>query len=186
MYSKLRLSKWNVRLVILVMLVIFLLVPSITFAYELLGREWDSVFPLYYYVDSGTDWGNRFAYYYAVADWNAADTPVCFVYSFYYYDVLCMDDYVPGVTWDGFYYLYPWSGPIERADLILNTKYTDVYPSGWKKSIAGHELGHALGLGEMERTDRVLMNWHSVFRYAIYQINTPQQDDINGVNAIYD
>ena len=185
MRFKIRLIKWNDRLVILVILFICLLVPSVTSAY-ITGREWDSIDPLYIKITWAPGYKSYVAFMYAKSDWDATSTPLDFEYHPYGYDVYCVEQLHPDVTWDGFYILYPYSGRITLADCILNKKYMDVYPLHWRISVAAHELGHALGLLDMERTDRVLMNWNSCFRYAIYQIYTPQQDDINGVNSMYD
>jgi hypothetical protein len=47
-------------------------------------------------------------------------------------------------------------------------------------SVAGHEQGHGFGLGESS-VNPALMNQNRD-RETIYK---PQQDDINGINAIY-
>ena len=52
-----------------------------------------------------------------------------------------------------------------------------------RKSVAAHEIGHLLGLNHVNI--RALMYDNTSGRYDSYNISTPQQDDINGVNAIY-
>ncbi|MCL6561990.1 MAG: matrixin family metalloprotease [Firmicutes bacterium] len=72
--------------------------------------------------------------------------------------------------------------PFGRQAIDLNTYYTAGYSTTHVEAISGHELGHALGLAH-NPTCPVLMNPDDA--YTTCDIYTPQQDDINGVNAIY-
>jgi hypothetical protein len=183
MFSKVQLIKWNVRLVIFVMLVIFLLCPSITSAYTLLGPKWVSVNPLYWYMENWVGYNTRVAFTYSLQDWNAAGTKVHFQNSVSY-KVYLAEGYVTGVTWDGITYYGYRGSTMTWASSYLNMYYTDGYGTNKRRSVSGHELGHALGLGEMT-VGAELMNRYTSSRYDYYGVYTPQQDDINGINAMY-
>jgi hypothetical protein len=94
----------------------------------------------------------------------------------------------PGVSWDGATQLYPGpSGPeYTGADVYLNHYYLAGYVSEARQSVIAHEFGHVLGLGH--ELGAVLMNpwtFGTGSRWGTYHVHTQQQDDINGVNAIY-
>lgn len=187
MFSKVRLIKWNVRLLILVVLFIFLLCPSVTFAYELLGYTWSSVDPLYYLMENWVGYKTRLAFGISINDWNATSTPVNFQYSASNYKVYLYEVYNDEVGWDGKYLLTVNSGThrILYARALLNYYYTDDYGTNKRRSVSGHELGHVLGLDEMGYYDPVLMNQYTDRRYDTYSVYIPQQDDIDGVNDMY-
>ncbi len=67
----------------------------------------------------------------------------------------------------------------------LNYYYVQSYTPAKAQSVSAHEFGHALGLGH--NSSCVLMNPNTPSRYSSWcgYINTPQSDDVNGVNAQY-
>lgn len=71
------------------------------------------------------------------------------------------------------------------AAAYLNTYYTNQsrYTSGAVQSVAAHELGHDIGLGH-DPSENQLM-YFSTDRWWVDKINTPQNDDNAGANAIY-
>lgn len=73
---------------------------------------------------------------------------------------------------------------ISYEEIILNTYFTATYPSGKIQEVAAHELGHANGLGDLD-SGCVLMNQDAYVVWDLCGINTPQPDDINGVNSKY-
>lgn len=93
------------------------------------------------------------------------------------------DVYDSSVAWDGMTYMQ-WlsNGTFSYVTSELNGFYTEGY-AGWViEGVAAHELGHALGLAHASGC--VIMVADTSTREAC-AINKPQQDDINGVNALY-
>lgn len=77
-------------------------------------------------------------------------------------------------------------GIILETDIIFNSNLPwSVYSSSWRSDVKDfqrvsvHELGHALGLDHEESGVATIMRSHAG------DITIPQQDDINGVAAIY-
>ena len=88
---------------------------------------------------------------------------------------------LPNDTWYGSYYR-----GIGYYDITLNDYrlYQDYGSSGYnnaKQSTMVHEWGHALGLGDQPNGSTMIMGYGRDRTTMI----TPQQDDIDGVNAIY-
>lgn len=67
---------------------------------------------------------------------------------------------------------------------VLNTYYVSGYSSTARQQVQAHEFGHSLGLAHNNSTCYVLM-YYSSYRYFSCGIYSPQQDDVNGINAIY-
>lgn len=63
--------------------------------------------------------------------------------------------------------------------------YYTVYATNKAVSVATHELGHVLGLGDLYGSYQSLMNGYTSTRYDSYGIYTPQQDDLDGINVLY-
>lgn len=68
-----------------------------------------------------------------------------------------------------------------------NTYETATYTTDWRTSVMVHELGHALGLNDVNGSScygNPIMFYHAS-RYSTCRLIKPQTDDINGANAIY-
>jgi hypothetical protein len=70
-----------------------------------------------------------------------------------------------------------------------NVYYTDAYGTDEKTQVQVHEFGHALGLGHYNPSllfcGAVPIMYYSSDRYTTCGIDSPQADDVNGVNTIY-
>lgn len=99
-------------------------------------------------------------------------------------DVAAYDENNSADSWDGLTVLYPCNTcTYTAADVYLNAYFTHAYPRGEIQAVSAHELGHVPGLAH--NTGCVLMNPYTSERWGTCGVNTPQSDDINGVNALY-
>lgn len=86
--------------------------------------------------------------------------------------------------WDGFTNYSCSNGVFVTPVVVyLNVYYTYNYPDNAIQSVATHEFGHALGLAHSSSCYTLM--WYSTDRYFSCGIYTPQQDEINGLNAVY-
>jgi hypothetical protein len=150
------------------------------------GYKWPDPGNLTYWnYSSGNDYT---AWQSAFGDWNATPTPVVMTKN----SVRGNEDIGgysvtnSGVKWDGLT-IYTHSGTtFVYAESQLNDFFTDGYVANKRRSVTGHEIGHALGLGHQSGQD--LMNpatCGAASRYCAWGIYTPRSDDINGINTIY-
>ena len=125
----------------------------------------------------------------AAQRWTASDGNVAFV-----------DDPVVGlftassadygnVGFDGFILYKCVAGVFvpRHVEVGLNTFYTNAYPAGMRAAVAGHELGHAAGLGHHDVNDcgaRPLMHSTSA-RWVQCGIERPKPDDTAGTRGLY-
>jgi predicted Zn-dependent protease len=65
---------------------------------------------------------------------------------------------------------------------MLNEYITDGYSYYKRVSVAGHELGHMLGLAH---NDWTLMDQSDYWRYDVAGIYSPTYTDVEEVNALY-
>lgn len=92
------------------------------------------------------------------------------------------------VEWDGITYSYANDSTLYKAIVDLNRAKDAWDDSDALLSVATHEFGHALGLGDLDSYNECIMNgytWGDGSRYGDYGITSPQDDDIDGVNSIY-
>jgi len=86
-------------------------------------------------------------------------------------------------TWWGLTTLHPCSGSgcsYVWADLQLNTNTLGVESDFIRQKVACHEFGHGVGLAHV-----VGGTIASIMRQGTLSYNTPQQHDIDDVNALY-
>ena len=173
-------KRFKFQLLIVMLISLILVQTSPTYAYELLPSSqrwgsnvhWDK--DSYFYLSYQTQVDN------AMYAWNATPTK-----AYVWYDAGCLSDVstrsLPNDTWYGSYYR-----GIGYYDITLNDYrlYQDYGSSGYdnaKQSTMVHEWGHALGLGDQPNGSTMIMGYGRDRTTMI----TPQQDDIDGVNAIY-
>lgn len=165
-----------------------ILLSQIALAYHLFGGRWPNqtcCLALYTYTtahqsynrtaltNGSSVWNNSSAHYTLISTSNSSSAQVTLN------DVLDTS-----VSWDGIAYLGPCNScTYSGASVFLNTYYTSGYTDDQRQSVAAHELGHVAGLAHTDGC--VLMTPSTFNRWGICHIKTPQQDDINGVNAQY-
>lgn len=95
------------------------------------------------------------------------------------------EDYV-AEDWDGMATIFTSNGRVVSASAVLNSYYTGSYNALKRASVASHELGHILGLGDENPSKRELMNQRTDYRYDLYKISTPQPVELHVIdNVIY-
>ncbi|WP_333740474.1 hypothetical protein [Streptomyces sp. IBSBF 2806] len=126
----------------------------------------------------------------AIAAWNSASTHFNFTNVNSGANLNVADQnfgqYVEGAAIDG---LTSWrcsSGYYtETVTSSWNRYYTDGYPGIERKSVIVHEIGHALGLGDIEGSACVIMNGATPTRYGACGLSEPQPTDIARANSLY-
>lgn len=88
-------------------------------------------------------------------------------------------------TWNGQYEAvsrqYGFWGRATKFHITINRSICVNHGSNFKQSVICHELGHALSLDDQPNSSDCIMGYARDRDSMI----TPQQDDINGVNAAY-
>lgn len=133
--------------------------------------------------------GNADAWRTAGQRWTAADANVSFVEDPVVHVFTASSGDYGNMGFDGFIryrcvagYFVP-----RQVEVGLNTFYTDGYPAGMRLAVAGHELGHAAGLGHNDVSDcpsRPLMHSTSA-RWVQCGIERPMGDDTAGTRGLY-
>lgn len=143
---------------------------------------------IYYAFGSITSY-DRTAFSNGANDWTDTPTPLYLLQGrdqIYMYDENDGNNNLIGYEWDGLTNLYCRNGDYMQgtALTLLNTYYTSQMTRDPDsiESTAGHEIGHALGLGHVSNPALMYPDEGRYYNWGIYY---PQQDDINGVNSIY-
>ena len=159
----------------------FITTTSVLAWHQWTSATWASVNPLNYTITTG--YPSSWIWSISANVWNGAGTPVNFTYNSSNYKVVLTTEYHINDGVDGRTFQTRNGNTIISTYSYLNTYYTSGYSYPKMQSVACHELGHVLDLGEM--ATNVLMYVNTDVRWDIFHINTPQTDDINGVNYMY-
>ena len=150
-------------------------------AYNLSGGHLPTTSPSYK-INGGSS-ASRTAWSAGVSDWNNAGAGVSPSTTSGSATVALSEANDSSVSWDGITY---WNnganGVMTNVSAQLNAAYTAGYSASKREGVAAHEVGHTLGLAHSNSC--VLMNPTTPDRTNC-GVYTPQQDDINGVRAIY-
>ncbi|MEX2548003.1 MAG: matrixin family metalloprotease [Chloroflexota bacterium] len=165
-----------------------MIAPAPVLSWEWIGFTWvdESDISTYRYGccdASYAAWGT------ARSDWNATNTPINFTVepNVGEENIRLRTVNKNDVEWDGIASVTIAGGVINWVDARLNEFYTDGYVAAKRLSVTSHELGHTLGLAH-ENGVAVVMNGITCgfnSRWCTFGVSKPQQDDINGINAIY-
>lgn len=124
----------------------------------------------------------------AINDWKATATPLAF--STATNAELYIDVGGYGASgWDAITHTFCGSNGVQTSasSSYYNSYYTANYASAARRSVMVHEIGHAMGIdhaGGASCSGQPIM-YYSSARYFTCKHIVPQQDDVNGINAIY-
>jgi hypothetical protein len=123
------------------------------------------------------------------SSWNSGNTKVDFVLIPFEEDELVTGEthWYGDTGWDGLCYVWYSNQTLimSRAEAYLNYYYSSGYESNKVRSVAAHELGHAVGLDDVYNDVEAVMIYNTYDRYEYYEIYTPVDDDFDGVNWKY-
>ncbi len=165
-------------------------------AYNFLGGKWQGgIGNMGICVFQNTnDWHTPGAWLQSLSDWDSAASEFGYTEDCDTSDIILDDVDDDTVNWDGIMNFSPDSGGgstgyYSYAVGYLNTHYTSGYSAVERESVSGHELGHGLGLAHVDDdpdcTVPAIMYPSTGVRFSDCNIYVPQQDDIDGVAALY-
>lgn len=185
---------WLGTLAGLTVILVSLLIPLSTRAYNLEGPRWPGQ-PSPHHCCADVYWEQDAVYSKDVIGWddgaNAWTDSAAYVifYGSNVPNIYAQDTDNSSVGWDGLtsYSWYTGDNGIEYFNngtvVTLNYYYTRNYGTNETQSVSTHEFGHSIGLAHSSTC--VIMNPDTSVRYGQCGVYTPQSDDDNGVDALY-
>lgn len=169
---------------IFTVIITMLISTNLVSAYVPVGLKWSgSTFPISVTYKWGSNLGTssviRTAYQQALTDWNGAQMRIKFTESSSSSNEL-NSYYVSSSSAYGYNDLYGTGTTYTKFMAFVNAGNSNITKTYVARSVAGHELGHAMSLDEGNVLVS-LMNQNRN-RESIY---TPKQDDLDGVNEQY-
>jgi hypothetical protein len=172
------LTKKRVLVLFLLILMVSVIHSNAVNAYQLLGFKWSNPNPVTYYLNGNANTNNAFLS--SINNWNnALPSNVSLQRVYNNFNVYAYDWYDSTDGRDGLFVIS--DGEVYIA---LNRYHTDNYSSLKRQSVAGHEIGHSLGLDEEDSAICIMIS-NTFNRWELLQIYKPKTDDINGINALY-
>lgn len=140
------------------------------------------------YYDNWVDSKTKTAVTNAIIEWKKAISSVSFVTNggilVNFYDV----NY-PDVAWDGMFNVTLDNAKyVTTATIRFNSAARTWNDPPALQSVAVHEIGHVMGLDDLDAYSKAIMNgytYRSGSRYEEYGLTEPYWDDINGIMALY-
>lgn len=171
-------------------IVLILLPTQDVLAYNLTGLRWSGqptsgcCATLYTYNDSNMYTSSANAWDSARNAWTNSAANLIYYTTTSSTTIYLTDEYSTQ-TWDALSTWYDDSTHTyyTSARGSINTRKSPNYSAAQLKAAATHELGHIAALGHYGGC--VIMNADPIAMYNSCGYNTPQQDDINGINAVY-
>ncbi len=155
-------------------------------AYALLGIYPPTYFGFGYSEGSFASSADRSAIEYGASAWSNSPAPITFQLSGTNYHVNTSSSNAGNTGWDGITGGWQYTGntcsngfsQLQMATLVLNHTYTQSESTAQIEHVATHELGHVIGLDHSTDSNAIMYN-------NGYNHTTPQTDDVNGVQDIY-
>ena len=180
------------------MFLVFVVPCQKVFAYDLvLWGLWNNPKAIYFYfapTENNVDYRIQNAVYAATNEWNNACSGIKIMHTTFgsmnqRVNVLTVNS-TQGVHAGALGITYAPTVDVNGKIISMIMEFNLAYPSylndpGGTKAVAAHEFGHVLNLNDRGESERVLMNGFYSMMWEKYRINTPQQDDKNGVNYLY-
>lgn len=115
----------------------------------------------------------------AIASWNALGSVNIAPDDIWHVEDLTFTDaYSPGAYEAG---QYIWT-PIGSDEIYINNFYLDSYLEDYRRNVFGHELGHALGIGDH---DSASYRNNLLMYYVVSFISEPEPHDIDDYYALW-
>ena len=134
----------------------------------------------------------------SIAAWDATATPISLTKTTTGANIRVADGNFGNTNYDGITLdtserdptVYSCSGGTWDTTIVTwwNRYYADAYSAAKRQSVMVHELGHAFGLAHSSGSNCLsvpIMQPDTATRWDLCHWNTPQSDDVNGINFLY-